>query len=336
MAKRTSMEDLAKKLGISKNTVSLALRGRPGISGKTRRQILEAAKQYGYEYKPAVARVSGNICLILPKSIRNSIEFFGHIQYGIEDEAKRNSLNSILYYYDEDGRDFETPLCIKDGMISGIITLGRISAGTIAAVEKYSLPTVMVDTYMENAPLDCILTDNLCGGYVATEHLILCGHEKIGFIGDITRSVSFYDRYQGYRKALMSYNLPIEEAYILDGTSLEDLANEDINLACTELRRLKSIPTAFFCCNDAEAVAAFKAFPLLGYKIPEDISIIGFDDIDSAKTLTPELTTLRVEKEWMGKIAVQQLLARTGDPEAPCRKVLLSAGLVQRQSVRKM
>lgn len=339
MTKKVSMDDIAKKLNISKNTVSLALRGMPGISEQTRKLIFDAAKELGYEYKkslkPAANKEteSKNICLILSKNIRNTIGFYSYIQFGVEGEAKRNNLNTILYYYDEDDENFETPLCIKDGMVSGIITLGHVARNNLNTIVSYNLPVVVIDEYFDNLKLDYVLTDNLCGGYMATEYLIKRGHRKIGFSGDIRWASSFYDRYYGYLKAMSDYSLQVNSPYNLINKGMQKLVDKDIMLVVKELKSLPDLPTAFFCCNDPEAIALYKAFEIMGIKVPDDVSIIGFDNIDSARNVSPELTTMHVEKELMGIKAVQRLVEKMQDKIGVPQKILISTTLVERQSV---
>ncbi len=340
MAKNVSMEDLADKLGISKNTVSLALRGMPGISNQTRELILKTAREMGYEYKGTLKSSTGalskNICLVIPKSTYESQGFFSFIQLGIEDEAKRNQFNTILHYYNENEKDFQAPLSVKAGMVSGIITLGRVSSSTICRILELGLPTVMVDHYFDDRSLDYIISDSKSGGYRATMHLIENGHKEIGFIGNIKASISFYDRYEGYLKALQCSGLPVNSSHILADESFEELNFIDPALALKALKSLPKLPTAFFCCNDAEAINLYKALSSAGLSVPGDISVIGFDNIDWAKNISPELTTLHVDKELMGRKAVQRLISLLDTPSEAPEKCIVSVELISRNSVRKV
>lgn len=337
MAGKVSMNTIASRLGVSKNTVSLALRGIPGISDNTRRLILDTAAELGYQYKTAKQEESVRyLCLVVPKSAQNSIDFFSFIQVGIEDEAKKNNINTILHYYDENDAEFQTPHCIREGMISGIITLGRVSEKTVRALDIYELPIVMVDNYFDDLEVDCVLTDNHCGGYIATEHLLKNGHTSIGFFGDIKTSISFYDRYMGYLKALDSYNIKINLNFAIFTNYQETTA---IEAAIGVLERLKAqgmLPTAFVCCNDAGAIVMYKLLKQLGISIPDQVSIIGFDDIDSARNISPELTTMQVKKEWMGRKAVMKLLTRLEVNDGIAEKLMLSAALIERNSVKML
>ncbi len=335
MPKKVTMDSIALKLGISKNTVSLALRGMPGISEATRKAIAAEAENMGYQYKNSVKpTATKNLCLVIAKCTRDSIGFFSFIQLGIEDEAKKNNVNTIIHYYDENDEVFETPNCIKDSMVSGIITLGRISRKTTDALLSYDLPIVMVDNYFDDLVLDCILTDNQCGGYLATEHLIKSGHTRIGFLGDIYASVSFYDRYQGFLKALGEYKLVNKPEYSIVNRKLENAPGEEVAAIINNMKSNSSMPTAFFCCNDAEAIIMVKILSNMGIAIPDEVSIMGFDDIETSRNITPELTTMRVQKEIMGRRAVAKLLNKINNKGEPTEKILLSADIIKRQSVK--
>lgn len=338
MDDKINMDDIAKELGISKNTVSLAFRNIPGVNGQTRTKILETAGRMGYVY-PKFKSVdeSGSsvtsICVVIPSSARDSAGFFSHIQFGIESEARKNRMNTVISYYDDSTVMEEVPLCIREGIVSGIITLGRVKKAVFNSLKRYDIPIIMVDNYYEDISWDYILSDNFTGGFIAAKHLIETGHKEIGFLGGTDLSVSFYDRFLGFRKALEVFSLPIKDEYILK-KSFEALAAEDPALVSADLGSLSKLPTAFFCCNDIEAITLIKALGAKGIRVPDDISVIGFDDIDLAKNFYPELTTIGVSKELMGIKAVQRLLNIIEHKESAREKLVLGIYLVERQSVR--
>ena len=335
MSKKVTMESIAKKLGITKNTVSLALRNMPGVSEETRRLVIKTAQESGYEYKGSSNKKSKtkNICLMLSDDTRSSVGFFSFIQYGIESEAKKNNLNTILYCFNE-SKDFEVPLSIKDGIISGIITLGRLSEKTLKSIIDLNLPLVVIDHYFDNINASYILSDNVSGGYIATEYLIKSGHRETGFCENIFSSSSFFDRYLGYLKALTQYKIPFNPLYSIINMSMAETADHD--MVIKKLKELPKLPTAFFCCNDIEAITIIKGLSSMDLKIPEDISIIGFDDIELSKNISPELTTMHIHKELLGEKAVRTLILQMTQKNYTKEKILLSADLTERQSVKKI
>jgi LacI family transcriptional regulator len=336
MAGKVSMKSIAKQLGVSKNTVSLALRGIPGISENTRKLVLDTAAELGYQYRPSgrQEKSAKNLCLVVPRSAQNSIDFFSLIQMGIEDEAKKNNMNTILHYYDESDEEFQTPLCIKDNIVSGIITLGRVSENTVKTLCSYKLPIVLVDNYFDDLEIDCVLSDNQSGGYIATEYLIRNGHRDIGFFGSIDASISYYDRYMGYTKAMMKNGLVADDnlAVFIDNDA--DLYKQAVG-KLKEIQSAGSLPTAFVCRNDAGAIFLYKVLKQLDILIPEQVSVIGFDDINTAADISPELTTMQVNKEWMGRKAVMKIISLLGEPNRVGEKLLLAAKLVERNSVKR-
>ncbi|MFZ5989323.1 MAG: LacI family DNA-binding transcriptional regulator [Bacillota bacterium] len=339
MAKKITMEYIANKLGISKNTVSLALRNMPGVSMQTRKLVCNMAKQFGYEYKKNLRNnvlgknsLHNNICLILSKDTASSEGFFSHIQYGIESEARKNNLNTILHCFDEKNEKFETPLSIKNNMVAGIVTLGKVSKKTASNIIKLNLPLVMIDHYFDDLKSDYVLTDNQSGGYLAAEHLIKLGHRNIGFSGNTNASNSFFDRFEGFKKAIKDHGFTLDESLCITQKSMAELINNGVEAVVLELKKLPKLPSAFFCCNDIEAVSVIKALTAMGISVPKDISVIGFDNIESSRSFFPELTTMHISKERMGERAVKKLVSKIKNEESFQEKILMPATLVVRQS----
>lgn len=331
MAKKVSMDDIAKRIGVSKNTVSLALRNVPLISAKMRELVQRTAEEMGYEYKKKgtaqeVNRtLSGNICLLVPRSIRN-IEFFSLIQFGIEKEARKHNLNILLHYIDENG--FEIPPCITGNTSDGIIMLGCLPKESVETVNSSNLPIVSVDNYYDNILINYILTDNISGSFNMTEYLIKKGHKKIGFYGNIDLSSSFYDRHLGYYKALQVHNLQIPEEWVIKN-NLSDYSGL-LNL----LKDGKSsLPSAFFCVNDVHALRLIKTLEEISVQVPKKVSVAGFDNIPQSGEGKPGLTTMHVYKEVMGETAVSRLIHILENRQELPKKILISTELIERDSV---
>ncbi len=322
MAQRVRMEDVAKRLGVSKYAVSLAMRGLPGIGDETRSRILKTAEDIGYVYKRGLSGEDENdiknICIIISQNVRNSEGFFEYIQYGIEKEARANKINCIVFCCDEGPYGYDIPLSLKQEMICGVIIIGGIERSYIGELKKYNVPIVIVDHYFEDALADCILTDNINGAFSAVSYLIELGHTEIGFCGDIYEAPSFFDRWLGYVKALKCFNIEHREA---------------LHIKSPEAWNPKAaMPTAIICCNDKNAIELVKLCGLKGIRIPQDISVIGFDDIPSAARITPELTTVRVMKEEMGVKALRRVLCRMGDPEDAGQNIIIPTRIIKRKS----
>lgn len=339
MKNKVSMEDIAQQVGLSKNTVSLAMRGMPGISTETRTRILRIAQDMGYRYKNAAPEnrpPSKNLCLVVPTIAHDKEGFFAHIQIGIEQEARKHHFNTLFHSYEENTQQFELPMCVRDGQAAGIISVGRVSENTALTINRSGIPYIMADTYLELVDEDCVHTDNMLGGDRATEYLVSMGHRDIGFIGDITATVSFRDRYRGFRNAMERHGLPVNERHCIIHAGLDDLIREAQSIAEAEIEKLDGLPTAFFCANDANAISLYRTLRSMGVRIPEDVSVMGFDDTDVSSLVSPELTTMRVHKELMGKKALLRLLEKMHDKTGVRERTLLSAELVERKSVSKL
>ncbi len=339
MARKVSMDDIARKVGLSKNTVSLVLRGMPGISADTRLLISRTAQEMGYHYKQSgIDRqpASRNLCIIVPTIAHDRQGFFAHIQLGIEQEAKKHHFNTIFHSYEENAETFQLPLCVREGLVSGIISVGRVSEKTVSVIGRCGIPFVVTDHYLENVREDCVLTDNIQSARFATEYLIGKGHRDIGFVGDIGATVSFRDRYFGFLNAMAKHGLPVKEQHCITHAGLDGMIRQDQAIAVSELEKMHELPTAFFCANDAGAIALYRAFFQMGVSIPGTVSVMGFDDTDISGLVVPELTTMRVHKELMGRKAFLRLMAKIHDRKTVPERLLLAAELVERQSVRDL
>ena len=336
---KTNMEAIAQKAGLSKNTVSVALRGMPGISPETRARILAIAQEMGYSYKKKAVEKrprSQNLCIIVPTIAHDRQGFFAHIQLGIEQEARKNHFNMIFHSYEDDGRRFEMPLCVQEGLVSGIISVGRISEATAAAIRKTGLPFVMADHFLESAPGDCVLTDNIQGGDTATEYLIRMGHRDIGFFGDINAATSYCDRYIGFRRAMARHGLTVNESHCMTQKGLDEQLRSDHDISVEVMNKLGGLPTAFFCVNDAAAISLYRTLSELNLALPQDVSVMGFDDTEASELVSPALSTMHVHKELLGRRAFLRLLSCIREPQRVSEKLLLSADLVVRNSVRDL
>jgi LacI family transcriptional regulator len=209
---------------------------------------------------------------------------------------------------------------------------------TVRLIQNTKLPVVLVDNYIPGIFVDAVLANNFDGARAAVDYLINQGHREIAFIGGPTlenapRPINkFYTierRAAGYRTSLLDAGLPVNYALYEAGNCGIDGGYE----ACTRLIERNVQFSAIFCCNDATAIGAMKALREKGYRIPEDVSMVGFDDIDMVEHLTPALTTVRINKEAMGYTAIKQLIWRSTRADATSVTSLLEVELIKRNSV---
>ena len=190
------------------------------------------------------------------------------------------------------------------------------------------MPVVVVDREIPNVSVDEVLTDNARGGWLATRHLLELGHRRFGCITGRSNLTPSAERVTGYRQALGEADIPVEERLIVKG----DFQYESGYRAARQLLAMDDPPTAIFACNDLMAVGAISAAVELGRKVPDDLSVVGFDDVRLASFTNPPLTTVVQPKYEMGVIAATMLLERMRNHDMPPRRRMFDTTLVIRQS----
>ena len=332
MKEPLTIKDIARLANVSQGTVSKALNDRPDIGAKTKKMILKIAEENGYSPnafgKALRSQNSNTIGVIFRKEdspLRNS--FFSRILEGIEGELAFNRLNLVLYLMPDAQAD-QLPEMVREKRVDGVILVGSDSQDFLRKLQSYQIPTILIEP--RRAMTDCpkLLIDNKAGAFVATEHLIEHGHRKIAFIsGELSRP-SFSERLQGYKNALTHYKLGIKTQYIRHH-------GFEAGYALTKSLLAESDPpTAIFCANDINAIYAYKAINEAGLQVGEDISLVGFDDIDLGRLATPALTTIRVYKEELGSVAVRQLKDIIYENSELHYTTIIPVKLIERDSVK--
>ncbi|HEC22840.1 MAG TPA: LacI family transcriptional regulator [Chloroflexi bacterium] len=326
-----TMRDVAERAGVSVTTVSHVINETRPVSDELRTRVLAAIEELGYQPN-ALARSlrrkkTHTIGMILPDSAN---PFFAEVARSIEAVSFEHGYSVILC--NTDG-DLEKELLYTDLLVEkrvdGILFVAAgMSAEHILALEEQHMPVVVIDRDIPDVAVDSVLTDNAQGGLLATRHLIELNHRRIGCItgpSDVTPSA---ERVSGYQQALQENGIPLDETLIVRG----DFQYESGYRATRHLLALSDPPTAIFACNDLMAIGAVCAARELGLSVPEDLSIVGFDDIRLASFVNPSLTTIAQPKHEMGVLATQMLLERMQDRDRPPRRQMLSTSLVPRQS----
>lgn len=319
MAEKVTMESIAARLGVSKNAVSLALRGMPGLGDELRAAILETAAAMGYRYRAAgKSQDTAAICVAVSQNVREGGEFFNEVLSGIEAAAREaGAVCNMVWYGGPDGGP-EPPLCVANGTAGGIVCVGIFQKEQISALAGFGLPLVLVDHYIDGVRVDSVLSDNVGGACALVSAMLGAIGGDIGYVGNMDYSPSFFDRWLGYVKAHRLAGRAWREEYVLRYPS--------------EAAGLARLPSAFFCCNDTNAVTLMKELSRLGKAVPGDVAVAGFDDSVFATSVHPELTTVRVDKGLMGRKAVGRLLQLIANPGQAAETLLLAPELVARES----
>ncbi len=340
---KVTMKDIANVYGISVNAVSLALNNKPGISNEMRIKILRTAEEMGYlETKEKFVRTFArtNICVMMQKRYSQDMDFYGRVLFAVVEEAKKQGYDTLMNFFDDD--NFEIPVTVADRRVSGVIVIGKIRDHNIEKLCDARIPLVLTDHASLTQNIDSIITDNKLGGYVMVKYLFEEGFQRIGFYGELGYSLSIKERYWGYKEALSDLfesgklegvlDEYIQTYSILGGMEEAVFANNNKKIAAL-VKAHKQMPEVFVCSNDRAAISLMLALQILGYKVPRDISVVGFDNIDMCERVRPKLTTVNVNKELMGKRAVQKLLYKITHKNSPSENVVISVGLIKRESV---
>ncbi|MBV7504270.1 LacI family DNA-binding transcriptional regulator [Bacillus sp. sid0103] len=336
MEKKVTMQDIADRLNISKNSVSQALSGKPGVSEDTRRLVQNTADELGYSYsnsrnqKQVEKKTLKNIALIASDYAFSLKSFFGEIYLSVEKELRARGMNLFIESIDSEAKNNLTlPSLLTNHEIDGILILSHISTDYISTIINTGIPTVLIDHHEPYLEADSILTNNRFGAYTAVEHLIQLGHREIAFVGNVDISPSYQERLEGYLLALKRYGISPNEDFILTNTQENQ---HDIHLF---LNGLQDMPSAWFCVNDGKGFLVTSILQQRGFKVPEDASVCSFDNGQLSQIATPMITTMDIDLNYYGKKAVEQLCWRMENKEEPIQEILLPTKLIIRESTAK-
>lgn len=329
------IKDIAEYVKLSPATVSMILNNRPGFSEETRAKVIEAAKSLNYQLS-STKRIAGSLNDNLPFVIFKrhgeviaDTPFFASLIEAIEREAKNNGYNlSVHYMHVNENAIAETLRELTARCESGILVLAtEMEKSDCEEFDRIGIPYVLIDNAVMGISADKVLIGNCQGAYVAVNELYNNGHRKIGYIHSSVWISNFEEREAGYIKAMQEKGLAIRDEWIAHVGSTHDAAYQGMQAYC---ERNREMPTAFFADNDIIAMGAIKALRERDYRIPEDVSLIGFDDTPYCTMVVPNLSTMRVDTRSMGGLAVKLLLEKN-----PFRqKIEVETQLIRRQSVR--
>jgi len=330
MKKGVTMREIGAALGVSTVTISKALGGKEGVSDAVREKIIKTAQQMGYHYvAPAVAEKEKRdaiVGILTPDRFFSAASFYASLYKELLREMVDNGMLGVLEIVTaERERELALPAIIADRRVSALILMGQFEAGYVETVLEAGLPTVLMDFYCDGPDSDAVVSDSQSGCYQLTRLLIEQGHREIGFIGSAQCTTSIMDRYSGYLRAMMTSGLPMRPEWLI--------ADRDAELKyLPQLELPRELPTAFVCENDEIAMRLIAQLEARGLRVPEDISVTGFDNFIYATLCVPPLTTYMVDQERMAQIAVRRLQSRIRDgSEGPIRTIV-GGWLVERAS----
>lgn len=329
---KVSIRQISEMTGFSQATVSNALNNKKGVNPETARQILETAYSCGYQ----LPRKVNGIRFVLFRSgsqVVADTPFFSALIEGVENEGREAGYEISLLNLDSRQPDYQQQLqsLLIDPSYAILLLATEMKEEEVSPFANCAAPLVLLDAWFERIQFDSVLISNTDSVCQAVQYLIDCGHQKIGYLESKNRIQNFQYRELGLRRALVRNGLSIDPALIFPLFPTMDGAYQDMSALLTDTTVL---PTAFFADNDIIALGAMKALIEHGIKIPDDVSIIGFDDLPFCSISTPRLTSIQVNKREMGRLAVRRLVERinSGNQNISA-KIEISNTLVKRDSV---
>ena len=333
--RNVGVREISRKTGFSPATVSNALNHKRGVNKDTAALIMRAAHELGYDRPSRVTHVN----FVLARKtglILDEGTFHTGVIEGVERAASAQDMSTIFTTVELADRQTAARQAseLTHESASAVVLLG-----TEMAEEDYDLfrgsevPLVVVDGWSDHLFLDSIVTSNENSAFRAVSHLIDMGHREIGYIAGSYRIKNFPLRERGYRRAMREANLTANPDFRVEVGTTVHTAYESMR---SWLSTNPTLPTAFFVENDIMALGCMRAMTEWGVRVPDDVSMFGFDDLSFASISTPPLSTMRVPNREMGELAVRTLVDRMREPRSYTSVVHLSTTFVERQSVARI
>ncbi|AXI00146.1 LacI family transcriptional regulator [Sporosarcina sp. PTS2304] len=323
--------DVAKLANVSIATVSRVTSNKEGVNEKTRASVIEAMDKLGYRPNTAARTLrmaKSNIIIVLMLNIKNS--FYSEYIRGLEEVARESGYFLLIGSTNGDKEKENNYLeLIQDSRVDGVIltTAGIMDEKAVQKINENS-PTVLTFDYVLDPHIPSISIDNESASRKITNHLISLGHERIAHITGHMERIQSQTRLNGYKQALSQHNLEINESLIQEGGYLF----EDGYRAASKLLSFDQPPTAIYGGNDSLAIGALKAIHEAGLRVPEDVALVGFDDLDIAHYTTPSLTTIHQPRYEIGKRAMTLLLQKINKETISKSHIILEDELIIRES----
>jgi LacI family transcriptional regulator len=331
MAIRVTISDVAREAGVSQMTVSRVINGKGEVSASTRRHVLDVIERLGYRpssiARGLVTQRTGTLGLVVP-DIANP--FFSEVARGAQDRASAASYSILLCNTDESPQQELTVLkALEDKRVDGVaVCSSRLPDESLGAALEHHPAAVLVNRRLEAACVGVAVLADAEGAQSATAHLLRSGHRAVGLLAGPSNSYSGQQRSRGCRAAMAAAGLPHNPAWVRPCSSQLEGGKE----AALDLLADQPAVTALFCYNDLVAIGALLACAELGRQVPDDVAVVGFDDIPIAALVTPALTTCRVPRHELGERAMQLLLDRINGCTEECDEIVLETELIVRAS----
>lgn len=334
---KVTAKDLAKTLGLSEAAVSMALNNKPGVSTATRRKVLEEAERRGYDFSRKSVfgnELKGSFCLAVYKksgAVVGDTPFFADLTDGISAACRKAHYDLVIRYLYADEELDDRLYAIERADFKGIILLStEMDAASLAHFSRFKTPILLLDSYFETAGYNCVIINNIQGAYLAADYLIRKRKTQPGYLRSAYPIGNFDERADGFYKAIRANGMSTAKSLVHRLTPSQDGSYEDMK---SLLQGGEEIADCYFADNDHIAIGAMKALKEAGYRIPEDVAIVSFDDIPLCEYLSPPLTTVHVPRHAYGQTAVRRLIEIVEQKDSYTTKIEIGTKLVKRKSV---
>ncbi|MGG2198515.1 MULTISPECIES: LacI family DNA-binding transcriptional regulator [Paenibacillus] len=329
---KATIYDVAREAGVSIAAVSQVINGKGKISEERRAEIMRVMERLNYQPSVIAAALTGKKTYTLGLLVPDiSNPFFAEIARAVEDQGHSLGYSLVICSTDNKDERVERYLSLLqqksvDGMIIGT---GMDNKEMLKPLLENSIPIAMIAREMPGHDVQTVITDDFAGGRLAAEHLLGLGHTRLAVLAEQLKVSSSRERIRGFRQRLAEAGIDLPDDRVL---ASGDALVKDGKRKATELLQRAERPTAIFCCNDLLAIGALQAAKELGLRVPEQLSIVGFDNTILATVTEPPLTTVSQPTEEMGKLAVDLLLSQLKKEEGGSRRTVLQPELVTRRS----
>jgi LacI family transcriptional regulator len=346
MKHKVTIQDIADALNISRNTVSKAINGTGTVSNDTKLKIFNKAAELGYKQ---FSMLNQNLAdAIIPKpnyeialfshSVLSTSHFSSPLLHTFQEQISALGYRLSMYTIRDDFMfQCELPANFNYEFTKGIIVIEMFNEKYTEFLCNLEIPTLFIDTFAnikgQMLKSDIMYMENCNCSYQMTLSLITDGFQKIGFVGDYLHCHSFYERWQGYRRAMQDSSLDnYKDFCILEN---DNLPYYNLELLVSKIKALPCMPEAFVCANDYIAIDVIRALKSMNLTIPGDIKICGFDNSTESRIIDPPLTTANIPGDSMGHFAAEILLSRIQHPELSYRTVYAQTQIINRHSTQQ-
>ena len=333
-----TIKDVAKMAGVSTTTVSHVINKTRFVAKETEEAVMQAIKSLKYSPSAVARSLKVNTTKSIGMIVTTSESpYFAEIIHAVEDHCYRQGYSLFLCNTQNDPEKIKNHVeMLAKKRVDGLLVMcSEYTQHSLDVLSGFSSVPMVVMDWGPNVDTDIIEDNSFTGGYIATKHLIDCGHKAIGLIAGELDKTTAKTRYEGFVKAMNEANLPIHENWIMEGFFEPEDGYECMNKILSQ----DSLPTAVFCCNDVMALGAISAITEKGLRVPDDISIIGYDNIHSSRFYAPPLTTIHQSKSRLGAQAVNLLFERIANKDNDNHekhRIAIYPELVLRKSVRTL